>query len=328
MNAAAAQNLKEALARRAALTSTPDTDAYRLLHQAADGFPGLTVDRFADVLVANLYDAQTLSAGQTQFLKELPAAVNARAVYVKYRPRQASGLSDAERAALAPAAPFAGEAVPEVVVREHGRRFLIRPGAGLSVGLFLDMRETRSWVNAHAAGRTVLNCFAYTCGFGVAAAAGGAARVVNLDLARPALDWGRENYRLNGLDSADQDFIFGDALDWLARFARRGQTFDIVLLDPPSYATSKKRRFSAARDYAELAARALPVTAPGGWLIACANAAELPEAAFIKQLRAGLASAEGRPARLTRTAHEPAPDFAPAPGDSPYLKIAFIHRAV
>jgi 23S rRNA (cytosine1962-C5)-methyltransferase len=208
--------------------------------------------------------------------------------------------------------------VDELVVLENGLRFLIRPGAGLSVGLFLDMRETRAWVRARAAGRTVLNLFAYTCGFGVAAAAGGAARVVNVDAARSVLAWGRANYALNGLPAAEQDFIFGDAFDWLKRLGRRGQTFDLVIVDPPSYATTRTSRFSVSRDYAALAALAAPLVSPGGWLLACANAAELPARAFVKQLRAGLA---GRPARLMLT-HEPELDFPVAPGQNPYLKIA------
>jgi 23S rRNA (cytosine1962-C5)-methyltransferase len=218
--------------------------------------------------------------------------------------------------------------VDELVAHENGLPYLIRPGAGLSVGLFLDMRETRAWVRAHAAGRTVLNCFAYTCGFGVAAAMGGAARVVNLDAARGVLEWGRANYRLNGLAPADQDFIFGDAFDWLKRFARRRQTFDCVILDPPSYATTKRTRFSISRDYADLVALAAPLVASSGWLIACANAAELPQRAFIKQLRAGLeASHVDRPARITHTTHEPGLDFPVARGDSPYLKISFVRFA-
>lgn len=321
MKAAPSPEITAALARRQTLFNTPDTDAFRLLHQAADGVPGLTVDRFAGVLVANVYGAQRLTPGQARNLRTLAAEVEARAVYVKYRPQHASTLTAAQREALAPAAPWLGAAVPELIAYENGLRYLIRPGAGLSVGLFLDMRETRAWVRAQAAGRTVLNCFAYTCGFGVAAAAGGAARVVNLDAARTVLEWGRQNYAVNGLPAGEQDFIFGDVFDWLQRFGRRGQTFDLVIVDPPSYATTKHSRFSVSRDYATLAAQAARVVAPGGWLVACANAAELPERTWLKQLRAGL---NHRPARFSHTTHEPELDFPVAPGEAPYLKIASV----
>ena len=84
------------------------------------------------------------------------------------------------------------------------------------------MRETRARVRAWAAGKRVLNCFAYTCGFGVAATAGGATRVLNLDLSKSALEWGKANYRANGFTPDDHDFVYGDVFDWLARLARRG----------------------------------------------------------------------------------------------------------
>ncbi|MGQ0602769.1 MAG: class I SAM-dependent methyltransferase, partial [Anaerolineales bacterium] len=186
---------------------------------------------------------------------------------------------------------------------------------------FLDMRELRAWVRAHATEKMVLNCFAYTCGFGVAALAGGAARAGNVDVSRRYLDWGRRNYELNGFTPDRRDFISGDVLDWLGRFGKRGQTFDIVILDPPSYSTTKESRFSVQRDYAALAALGVRVVAPGGWLIACANAVEMPLAAFRKQLRAGL---ESLPTRILRIEHEPEMDFPVAPGDKPYLKIALV----
>jgi 23S rRNA (cytosine1962-C5)-methyltransferase len=317
--------LRPALERRAPLFASPDTDAFRLVHRAADGFPDLAVDRFADVLVAHLYHAGAIGPAPVQLLRDLAGHVGARAVFVKHRPTQASILSEAERAALAPRAPLLGEPVESVVVREGGLKFLVRPGEGLNPGLFLDMRETRAWVRAHALRRTVLNCFAYTCGFGLAAIAGGAARAVNVDLSRRHLDWGRRNYELNGFTPGARDFIAGDVFDWLRRLARRGQVFDLVILDPPSFATTKRSRFSVRRDYAGLAALALKVVAPGGWLVACANAAELPRRSFLKELRAGLdAASTAYPARITHATHEPGLDFPVAQGEDPYLKIAFV----
>ena len=100
----------------------------------------------------------------------------------------------------------------------------------MNPGLFLDMREVRSWVGDNAKNKTVLNLFAYTCSLGVAATLGQAQRVLNLDLSKSYLEWGKRNYALNGLKADDTDFVFGDAFDWLARFARRKQTFDVVIL--------------------------------------------------------------------------------------------------
>ena len=313
--------LSAALARRAPLAADTATNAYRLIHRAADGFPDLAVDRYADVLVAHLYSAGRRVSPPTQLLKALAEQVGAQSVYLKYRPEKANALSPAQLAALAPPEPLIGRRVDEVEVLEHGTRFTIRPGDGLSTGLFLDMRDARARVRAHSSGQAVLNCFAYTCAFGLAAWLGGAARAVNVDVSRRYLDWGRVNAAANGLAPAATDLIFGDVFDWLKRFQRAGTTFNGVILDPPSYATTKKSRWALARDYGELVALALPVVAPGGWLLACANTHSLPARSFVAQLRAGLDAAGANGARLGPVEHEPALDFPVAAGEKPYLKL-------
>ena len=167
-------------------------------------------------------------------------------MYVKHRPPSASRLSDGDMAALAPRRPILGPDMSEFVAHEEGLSYLIRPGEGFSVGLFPDMREHAARVRAWAAGTRVLNCFAYTCGFGVAATAGGATRVLNLDLSKSALEWGKANYRTNGFTPDDHDFVYGDVFDWLARLAKRNERFDLVILDPPGFSRTKSRTFSAA----------------------------------------------------------------------------------
>jgi 23S rRNA (cytosine1962-C5)-methyltransferase len=313
--------LATALARRAPLAADPLTNAYRLINRAADGFPDLAVDRYAEVLVAHLYTHGRRVSPPAALLKSLADRVGARSVYIKYRPDQASTLTAAGRVELAPHKPLLGPSVDEVEIVENGARFIIRPGDGLSTGLFLDMREARAWVRGHSAGLTVLNCFAYTCGFGLAAGLGGAARAANLDAARRYLDWGRGNAARNGLATDPKDFIFGDVFDWLSRFRRSGSTFDGVILDPPSYATTKKSHWVLERDYARLVALAMPVVRPGGWLLACANTHGLSARAFVGQLRQGLAEAGWQGARLGAVEHEPSLDFPVVAGEQPYLKI-------
>ena len=313
--------LEAAWQRRAPLRDAPDTNAYRLLNRAADGFPELAVDRYDDVLVANVYSAGATLRPPAEALEALAERVGARAVYVKYRPVQASVLDEDARGELAPSVPVLGQAVDRVVVRENGLHFEVRPAEGLSTGLFLDMREARAFVRANAAGQTVLNCFAYTCGFGVAALKGGAARALNLDVSRRHLDWGERNMRLNGFQPPRTDFLAGDVFDWLRRFAKRGQKFDVVIVDPPSYSTTRTTRFSVERDAGRLAALAASVVQPGGTLIACTNHWELSLTAFLAKLRSGLA---GFPAKIVRTVHEPAVDFPVAPGAQPYLKVVIV----
>lgn len=309
-------SLETAWARRAPLHNDPYTNAYRLLNAQADGFPNLTVDCFGAVLVAHVYEARPPLRPPLAALRPLLTWTQASAAYVKYRPVQANTLSEAERAQLAPAVPALGAPLEETLIRENGLTFAIRPGAGLSVGLFLDMRDLRRWVRDQAAGKTVFNGFAYTCGFGVAALAGGATRAVNVDAARPALQWGMHNTALNGFEPDPRDFIFGDVFDWLARFARQKQRFDMVILDPPSYATTKKSRFSVSRDYTALAELALQITAPGGWLVACANARELSQDGLLAQLRRAAPHAHLHPPESA-----PALDFPSQPNSAAYLKI-------
>ena len=310
-----------AVARRAALATDPATTAYRLINGAGDGLPGVTVDCYGDVLSLSYYDEEAHPHAPSAVVDALVRQLAPRALYARVRPRRPALLDDAVRAALCPPLPLVGAPTPEVVVAEDGLSYLLRPTSGLSSGLFLDMREARAWVRRHAAGRSVLNLFAYTCAFGVVGLAGAATRVLNLDAARPALEWGKENYALNNLVVDPHDFVDGDAFDWLARFARRKQTFDLVIVDPPSFSTTRASRFSASRDYRALAAASAAVAAPGGLLVACCNLATLSAVEFRRALRAGLADA-GRVATIVANAAEPGVDF-PHPGaGAPYLKVA------
>lgn len=311
-----------AVQRRAALCGDKATMAYRLLNGAADEAPGVTVDRYAEALVLNLYGAEEPQR-EAALIAALAALRGVSAIYRKRRPPSAARLSAAELAALAPPTPAWGRPLDEVVVREQGRRYLIRPAGGLSVGLFLDMREMRARVQALASGRTVLNLFAYTCAFGVAAAMGGARRVLNLDAARPALRWGLENYRLNELAADPYDFVYGDAFDWLGRLARREQRFDLVIADPPSYSSVKGRRFAASHDYAALAAACARVVAPGGLLLCCSNEESLARPAFRAACLRGVAEA-GRAARVHAYDRAPTLDFPRQPGDDGHLKALWL----
>lgn len=320
-----------AVARRSPLAADADTTIYRVINGAGDGLPGLTADRYGEALVVSVYDDDDVAQPAPipdGLASALANATGAAAVYVRYRPKQASRVPEDEMSNLAPPLPVIGPDLMDdaastggFMAREEGLSYRIRLNEGLSVGLFPDMRESRARVRAWAEGKTVLNTFAYTCGFGLAAVAGGAERSLNLDLSRRWLAWGQENYRLNGFEPDDRDFVFGDVFDWLARFARRGETFDLVILDPPSFSKTKAGRFSVAKDYAQLVELAAKAVAPGGRLLACANLAELPWRAFRERVLAGV-SAAGRHAEIVGVYHEPALDF-PTIGET-YLKMALV----
>ncbi len=273
-------SFREVLATRRARLPTGTT----CFRWSDEDLPGVTVDLFADVAVLSLYR----DAPDEQSIAEALAAVpGIRAVYVKRRPREARKVANESPDVLAPPSPLLGAAVDALVVEEQGAKFEIRPGNGLSVGLYLDARDARRWVRENAAGRTVLNTFSYTCGFGVAARLGGAKRAVNLDASRKVLDWGEKNLALNGFEADRYDFISGDTFEWLGRLAKKHETFELVVLDPPGFATTKSSRFSAHRDYHQLAAAAEKVLAPKGLLLAMCNVEQLGLRDFTQQVQRG-----------------------------------------
>jgi 23S rRNA (cytosine1962-C5)-methyltransferase len=268
----------------------PATTCFRWI----DGeLPQVTVDVFGAVGVLSFYrEAGPDEPGR------LGAALlevgGLEGVYVKHRPKEAKRAATVDGELLAPPTPVAGRPVESLVVAEQGLSFVIRPSNGLSVGLYLDARDARAWVRANAKGRRVLNLFAYTCGFGVAARVGGASRAANVDASRKVLDWGEENLTQNGFSPERYDFIAGDAFDWLGRFAKKGEQFDLVVLDPPGFATTKTSRFTAARDYHQLVAAAERVVAPKGLLLSMCNVEALGQAEFEAQVTRGLGARKHR----------------------------------
>ncbi|GHF97333.1 hypothetical protein GCM10017783_06470 [Deinococcus piscis] len=291
-----AARLHRAAAVRAGVAAQ-DTTFYRLLHTTETG--GLcSLDRIGAVGVLSLY--RELSAAQEAALLEAVRppldALRLETLYLKRRPEVASHRANTERDWLAPQEPVWGQPVPQLTATERGVPFLFRPGGDLSVGLFADARPMREWVQAHAAGLRVLNTFAYTCGFGLSAALGGALSVKNVDLSRRVLAWGQENYALSGLDAPDGDFLYGDVFDWLRRLHRRGDRFDLLILDPPSFARRGRQTWRAEKDYAALAQAAAALLAPGGQLLAMTNHAGLSERAFGRQVAQGVEGAGRRTA--------------------------------
>ena len=320
------RTVAQAAALRLALWEEGTLTAIRLVHGGADGLPGITVDRFAQVAVVSLY--RELSADEEAALGHAVGALpGITSVYLKRRPREARVVANTQKTHLAPELPVIGPPVERLIAYEGGCAYVIRPDQGLSVGLYLDMREARAWLRGRVAGRTVLNLFAYTCGFGLVAHAGGATRAVNVDASRRVLDWGEENLREAGIVPDRRDFIAGDAFDWLGRFQRKGETFDTVVLDPPSFATTRSSRFSAERDYAALVTAAAPVVAPGGILLACCNLSKLSRAAFEARVQQGLA-AGGRSGQVVARLGAPPVDFPEGSEEGTSLKVTALRLDV
>ncbi len=303
------------LALRAAIIDPALTDTFRLIHGAADGWPGFYLDRLGDVLLAQT--AGALTAPQRQHLER----IEARAVYHQLLQRQ--GRPPPQWLWGAPAA-------KEILARENGLRFELRLDEGGSTGLFLDQRDNRRRLQERyvapgfelPAAPEVLNAFAYTCGFSVCAAAGGG-RVTSLDLSRNYLDWGRRNFVLNGLEPAGHEFLFGDAFAWFRRLARKKRLFDVIILDPPTFSRSRESGvFQAEKDYGALAADALPLLKPGGALLASTNAAAFAPEDFLEAVTGTIRRA-GRSVSRQHYAPQP-PDFPIERAEPAYLKTVWL----
>jgi 23S rRNA (cytosine1962-C5)-methyltransferase len=299
---------------RAALLDPTDTDAHLWIDRHHDGLPQARVERLGQV--ARVLDYRDATGPLPDgWLDALHQALPLSGVYVQHRPRRGGG---------GPAVRVAGDAAPRFEVVELGLRYLVDlEASATSSGIFLDQRETRRELLASdLAGRTVLNAFAHTGSLSVAAARAGA-ETLTLDLSKRYLAWAEENLRLNGIDPADHDAIYGDALEWMGRLARKGRRFDVVLVDPPSSSTGKgSGRWSVERDLGALVERAVTLCTPGGTVYVSTNMHRLTWPRVLGHVDAGLAAA-GRSATVeTRTLPL---DHRSGPGDPPYLKAAWLH---
>jgi len=303
------------LALRSAVCDVRETDAFRLIHGASDGFTGWFVDKLGDFLVSA--SEGPLEPDRRARLHLLLRETGARGAYHKRLLKKVATPADA--------APqwVAGDAAAEIFdVRENGLRFGLSFIEGYSPGLFLDQRDNRRRlqtghiaagfdIGAGSTARRVLNTFAYTCAFSASAATGGA-RVTSVDLSKKYLEWGRRNFALNGLDASAHEFLHGDCFDWMRRLAKKGRAFDVVLLDPPTFSRSKSAGvFAAKQDYASLVTLALPLLAPGGVLFASTNAASLAPEGFLGAVRGAVARAR----RSIVSEH-----YAPQPPDFPITR--------
>jgi 23S rRNA (cytosine1962-C5)-methyltransferase len=332
---------------REKLINTQETNSFRWIHGASDGWPGWHVDRLGDFLLSQ--SEAPLSQQQRDHLQLLANpnrvmqtrwCIKARGTYHKILSRQVRRSTTTE---ASPQLIF-GEAAPErFEILENGVRYELSFNEGYSTGLFLDQRDNRRrFLTGHIAADfpllksqtpdagseirnskfEILNTFAYTCGFSVCAAKAGA-RVTSLDLSKKYLEWGKRNFTLNGLDPAAHDFIFGDTFDWLRRLAKKGRTFDAVVLDPPTFSQSKEHgAFRAEKDYGRLVAAALPLVKPGGILFASTNAADWPPENFLADVTAAVRAAKRK---ILRQHYVPQPpDFPISRAEPAYLKTVWL----
>ena len=302
---------RQAKEKRKAYYQDDLTTAFRLFNQEGDGFGGLTVDLYGDYAVFSWYNSYVYQIRQTiseTFRQVFPEVLG---TYEKIRFK---GL-DYESAHV-----YGQEAPDFFTVLENGVLYQVFMNDGLMTGIFLDQHEVRgSLVDGLAMGKSLLNMFSYTAAFSVAAAMGGASQTTSVDLAKRSRELSQAHFQANGISTDDHRFIIMDVFEYFKYAKRKGLTYDVIVLDPPSFARNKKQTFSVAKDYHKLISQSLEILNPGGIIIASTNAANVSRQKFTEQIDKGFA---GRSYQILNKYGLPA-DFAYNKKDesSNYLKV-------
>ncbi len=302
---------RQAKEKRSAYYQDDLTTAFRLFNQEGDGFGGLTVDLYGDYAVFSWYNSyvyQIRKVISEAFRQVFPEVLG---TYEKIRFK---GL-DYESAHV-----YGQEAPDFFTVLENGVLYQVFMNDGLMTGIFLDQHEVRgSLVDGLAMGKSLLNMFSYTAAFSVAAAMGGASQTTSVDLAKRSRELSQAHFQANGISTGDHRFIVMDVFEYFKYAKRKGLTYDVIVLDPPSFARNKKQTFSVAKDYHKLISQSLEILNPGGIIIASTNAANVSRQKFTEQIDKGFA---GRRYQILNKYGLPA-DFAYNKKDesSNYLKV-------
>ena len=272
------RHLRTALIARLACILDETTDCFRLIGPT-EGISGLIVEKYGSAIVLEALRGKF--NGDEQALRHIgnwyAKLLGVECVYAKNIPRTRSEPDVVRTHGAELVTLLRGEAQEEVTVTENGIRFVIHPADGLATGLYLDHRDNRRRICQMAEGKDVLNLFAYTCGFSVAAAVGGAASTTSVDLTVRSLEWGKANFAANGLELEAHTFIRSDAFDYFKRAERQKKRFDLIILDPPSFARSKKpkRTFEVRKHLVELIEGARELLRPGGQMLIATNNRQL-----------------------------------------------------
>jgi 23S rRNA (cytosine1962-C5)-methyltransferase len=300
---------------RKSLRENPLTNCYREISGASDGYPGWVVDRYDKWLLVQ-HDPKAPRGP----LPSIHDGNTAGVYYLESSPdRSAMGSSGTVRPRL-----LEGKAAPALFpVLENGVTYMVSLDRDLSTGLFLDQRPQRAWLLKHCSSSTsVLNCFAHTGAFSVTAAVAGAS-TVNIDMSKKWLDRFPDHLAANHIAFDERhDCIHGDCFEWLAKLAKRGEKYDIVIVDPPSFSLGgrKKKSWSAVNDMHELVALAAPLVKRGGLLWTTTNSASIHPMKFARACRKGLDDAGVANVKLER--------LQPMPSDFQFIGLSPVKNLV
>lgn len=261
------KKIRAAIEKRNELFNDPDTTAFRVFSAEGDGIGGLTIDYFDGYYVINWYSRGIYKFNQ-HVLDSLKSLVNYKAIYQKKRFNTDGQYIDEDDFVLGDRGEF------PIIVKENGVNLAVYLNDGAMVGVFLDQREVRRTIrDKYAKGKTILNTFSYTGAFSVFAAVGGAVKTTSVDLANRSRAKTIEQFTVNGINHEAQDILVEDVFNYFKYALKKQLKFDMVILDPPSFARSKKYTFSAAKDYSNLLKGAIAITEEQGIIIASTNCA-------------------------------------------------------
>jgi len=312
--------ITNAIGKRSAFFDSDETTAFRLFNGEGDGIGGLIIDYYAGYCVIQWY-SEGIYSFKDEIVAALEGTVNPIGIYEKKR-FDHGGKYVEDRDFIQ------GEEAPaSLQVKENGMNYAIYLDDGAMVGIFLDQRDVRDAIrNKYAKeAKRVLNTFSYTGAFSVPAALAGA-HTTSVDLAKRSRPKTVEQFEVNGIDAEAQDIMVMDVFDYFKYARRKNLLFNMVILDPPSFARSKKKTFSTAKDYPALIMDAAEITAPGGYIVASTNNASFSMERFQKFIAEGM-KAHGSKYEICETFSLPK-DFVVSPKfkQGNYLKVVILKK--
>lgn len=261
-----ALKIKNALEYRKTLFNDKNTTAFRVLNTEGDNLGGLTIDYFDNFYLLTWY-SEGIYSFKDDIIEALKSVVKYKGIYQKKRFDTKGQYLDDQNDFVC------GEKAPEpLIVKQDDGKFAVYLDDGPMVGVFLDQRDVRKTIrDKYSKGKTILNTFSYTGAFSVYAALGGAVKTTSVDLANRSLIKTKEQFSINGIDPNTQEIVVQDVFDYFKFAIKKKLIFDMVVVDPPSFARSKKRTFSVSKDYVKLLKDIIPITKKGGIIVASTN---------------------------------------------------------
>jgi 23S rRNA (cytosine1962-C5)-methyltransferase len=314
------KKIKAAVDNRKLFFNNQETNAFRLFNAEGDGIGGVTIDYFDGYYLINWYSKGIYKFSE-YVLASLKRLVDYKAIYQKKRFNadgqyiEEDGFVAGERGQL------------PIIIKENGVNFAVYINEEAMVGVFLDQRDVRRTIrDKYAKGKTVLNTFSYTGAFSIFATVGGATKTTSVDLANRSLSKTIEQFSVNGIDYEAHDIIVEDVFNYFKYAVKKKKTFDMVILDPPSFARSKKYTFSAAKDYKNLLKEAIVITEDNGLIVASTNCATFD----MKKFKGFIDSAfkESNVKYAIKEEFSLPPDFRTSKQfeEGNYLKVVFIRK--